>query len=405
MIIYNQKMLYAYLGLLIIGLYLALLPNILHARILINEIMYDPEGSDTGREWVEVFNSGTETIDLSSYKLFESNVNHKLSLFSSENLNISAGQFAIIADNPEKFLIDFPNFAGLLIDSAFSLNNTGEIISIIDKENNIIDTVTYSVDWGGKNNSFSLQKNSNNFWIEAKPTVALKNTEQSETVVENETGSSISTNSGTSSAGSTHSSQTEISKYNEKITLEIGAGRNRYSTIKTPIEFIAKYNTDRKPKFMWSFGDGSSATGLKTSHFYKNSGTYNIVLNALLNKEQATTRLKVYISDVSVDIMSITRGKDLDIVLKNLDTKELNVGGFIIKSGKNSFEIPADTIIDPNSQVIIPFEYTGFEINNDFKPAEFYYPEGGLIIKENMTDETVKNLVNIFSLSTTTTDI
>jgi len=30
--------------------------NLANAQIIITEIMYNPEGSDTGKEWVEIYN-------------------------------------------------------------------------------------------------------------------------------------------------------------------------------------------------------------------------------------------------------------------------------------------------------------------------------------------------------------
>lgn len=46
-----------------------LLANCLAAAVVINEIMYDPVGTDTGYEWVELYNNGTEDIDLEGAKL------------------------------------------------------------------------------------------------------------------------------------------------------------------------------------------------------------------------------------------------------------------------------------------------------------------------------------------------
>lgn len=37
--------------------------------LLITEVMYDPDGSEPGAEWVEVFNPGGTAVDLQFYKL------------------------------------------------------------------------------------------------------------------------------------------------------------------------------------------------------------------------------------------------------------------------------------------------------------------------------------------------
>jgi hypothetical protein len=386
MIFYNYNQVRTFI-ILLIGFYLMLLPALLHAQVVINEIVYDPEGTDTGREWIEVYNTGDNDVDLATYKLFESNVNHKITVFSENGESIlKSHNFATVADNPEKFLIDFPNFTGPLFDSAFSLNNSGEPLSIVDNSGNVSDHFEYSSDLGAGNNGNSLQRNEAGFWIEAGPTVGLINKQEAELVNDSGDSSATSTtNSSNSSTAtySTHSSQTDLSQYSEKSTLEIGSGRNRFSGVHAPIEFKAEYNTDRRPKFMWSWGDGSSDSGYKTSHIYENSGTYNVVLNALLNGYQATSRVKAEITDISVDILYITYGKLVDIVLKNTADKEVNLGGFVIKMASNKFEIPADTIIDAKSQITIPAKYTDFETSTSTEFIKLYYPDSNLY-KESM---------------------
>jgi len=393
MIFYNYYQVRTFI-ILLVGFYLMLLPALLRAQVVINEIMYDPEGTDTGREWIEVYNSGTSDVDLATYKLLESNVNHKLVPITDTGISIlKSRNFAILADNTEKFLIDFPDFAGLLFDSTFSLNNTGEPFAIIDNSGVIADKFEYSGDLGAANNGNSLQKNDSGFWIEANSTVGAVNKQETE-LADNDIDSGSSTNSSTTtyststnsgnSNTSTHASQVEITRYLEKSGLEIGAGRNRFAGLHTPVEFKAEYNTDRKPKFMWSWGDGSSDFGYRTSHVYENTGTYNVVLNALLNGYQATSRIKATISDISVDILYITSGKLVDIMLKNWGENEVNLGGFIIQMASNKFKIPNDTIIDTKSQIIIPAKYTGFEISTSTEDSssttflKLYYPDGSL---------------------------
>ena len=381
MIFYNYYQVRTFV-ILLVGFYLMILPVLLRAEVVINEIMYDPEGSDTGREWIEVYNAGESDVDLVTYKLFESNVNHKLTLVGDDDSTVlKVGDFAILADNPEKFLIDFPDFSGVLFDSAFSLNNTGELLSIVDNTAYVVNRFEYTNDLGAANNGNSLQRNDSGFWIEAGPTIGALNKQETELKEEN-------TNSGTSSASiiinSTHTGQTEITQYSEKSLLEIGAGRNRFSALRTSVEFKAEYNTDKKPKFMWVWGDGSYDFGYKNTHIYENSGTYNVVLNAFLNGYQATSRIKTVVYDISVDILYITYGKLVDIVLKNNSENEVNLGGFTIQTALNKFEIPADTIIDAKSKITIPSKYTNFEISTSIEndnlrdSIKLYYPDGNL---------------------------
>src|SRR3989344_490805 len=105
------------------------LPHLAAAQVVISEVMYDLEGADTDREWVEVFNSGSSAILLTEWKLFEANSNHNIVAHSGGE-SLSGGAYAVIADNPVKFLEDRPGYTGLLFDSAFSLSNTGETLTL-----------------------------------------------------------------------------------------------------------------------------------------------------------------------------------------------------------------------------------------------------------------------------------
>ncbi|MEK7155492.1 MAG: lamin tail domain-containing protein [Patescibacteria group bacterium] len=114
----------------------------LTGQVVITEIMYDlAEGSDSGREWIEVYNRGAAT-DLTAFKVVENNSQHKIS--ANAGGTVAAGAFAVIADNAEKFKADFPGFAGLLFESTFSLNNTDESIGIANASGVAIDSVTYT---------------------------------------------------------------------------------------------------------------------------------------------------------------------------------------------------------------------------------------------------------------------
>lgn len=130
------------------GAIVLFLPQVLFAQVVISEILYDADGTDTGREWIEIYNEGPD-VTFTDWKLRENDSNHGITALGSDTL--PSGRYAVIVDNAEKFKADWPQFNGLLFDSAFSLKNTGETLvlrccakSLEDK-----DTVTYSSDMGG----------------------------------------------------------------------------------------------------------------------------------------------------------------------------------------------------------------------------------------------------------------
>ena len=86
-------------------------PHFLYAQIGINEIMYDLSGTDTGKEWVEIYNNGSDSVDISTYKFSEATTNHALKSINGTSI-LAPGEFGILADDSTKFLLDNPNYNG-----------------------------------------------------------------------------------------------------------------------------------------------------------------------------------------------------------------------------------------------------------------------------------------------------
>jgi hypothetical protein len=135
------------------------------AKIIINEIMYNPPGPDTDNEWVEIYNNDTFDCDISDWDFFESGTNHRLTL-QQGSMTIPTGSYAIIADNATNFLINHPGFNGTTIRSSFSLSNDGEYIALKDYSSNVVDGITYNSSYGGDGNNKTLERKGND-WNES----------------------------------------------------------------------------------------------------------------------------------------------------------------------------------------------------------------------------------------------
>ncbi len=96
--------------------------------IIINEIgAY--EASD--HEWIEIYNKGSDPVDIETWKFYENDTNHGLNLFQGDDLVIEPGEYAIIADVAANFTTDYPEFSGTVIDSSWSgLKESGELIEL-----------------------------------------------------------------------------------------------------------------------------------------------------------------------------------------------------------------------------------------------------------------------------------
>jgi hypothetical protein len=123
--------------------------------LTITEIMYNPEGNDSGREWIEVFNNSSETINILSGKNGWRINDGKNHLFE-ENLTIYPQEIFVIVQDKSLFLKDYPNFQGKMIQANFSLKNESGKIQIFDEQKRLRTEISYQSSCGGQNNGYSI---------------------------------------------------------------------------------------------------------------------------------------------------------------------------------------------------------------------------------------------------------
>lgn len=103
------------------------------STILINEILPNPQGPDSGKEWLEIINQGSQSINLENYQIL---LNNKTK-YTFANKNFPATTIFTIDLSP--------------------LPNTPTQITFQNRENQILDQITYNKSPSGK--SFSRIKN------------------------------------------------------------------------------------------------------------------------------------------------------------------------------------------------------------------------------------------------------
>lgn len=119
--------------------------------IVINEI---GSYATSTHEWIEVWNKGNSSIDLSSWKFWENSTNHSLKAVTTSDNIISPDEYAVICQDGDVFLRDYPNFIGSVLDSAWSsLSENGEEIGLKDENGNFVEKFTYL-----PTNYFSLER-------------------------------------------------------------------------------------------------------------------------------------------------------------------------------------------------------------------------------------------------------
>ena len=358
------------------------------ASVLFTEVMYDPAGSDDKHEWIEVYNNGSSSVDLTKYYLQTDGVSssyHTINAVGSSTM-LPGQTYAIIAQDPSIFLTDQIGFGGLLFDSSWSdlSDSVGKNLVINDTNKVLLDQYTYNPSLGASNDGNSLQKDANGVWGSSLPTPGTGKV--SENFVDNNTTGGLSSNDTNASVSvSTSSVQKADSKIPQavlsfpKISVA-GVAVNIVPSLVNVNNIISNHKS-----FHVSFGDGSDYYNYSPdgfSHTYKYPGTYVVYFEYAPNPYNANDPEKLSVrktieiakSVVAVDHIDV----DASVEIVNPDSREIDVSGWQIRSLSNPdvyYIIPNNTIILSGKKIIFPKEVTGFDYNK-IRSLEISLPSG-----------------------------
>ncbi len=349
-----------------------------HAAVVINEVMYDLSGTDTDREWVEVYNDSSTSIDLSTWKFFEANTNHALSPMGGGT--VPAGGYAVIAIAPASFESDWPSFSGLLFDSSFSLSNTGETLAIKDSSLNIVDSTTYDPSIGAAGDGNSLQRESDGTWVAALPTPGQAN------------GSSSGNGGDSGGTGDTEQetavtdTETPSVKADQKIATKIIASPKVVAGL--PVDF-SNITTGHQGealftgKWSWNFGDGTIRENGKNpdkfSHVFSYPGEYTVILeyyeSILSEAPIATSKMIITVLSPSIYISNVTYDDKGGIEVTNNSGVDMDLSGWSLVSDHMAYVFSRNTWLISGKKITFSGKTFGLTIISG-QPVSLFYPDG-----------------------------
>jgi hypothetical protein len=108
--------------------------------IIINEINYkSSEELDTG-DWIDLFNSGETTIDLSNWIITDKTIDEGFSI--PENTSLESGEFLILARDIDDFN-QYYNLENVIGNLNFGLSSNGDEVKLYDRDSMLYDRVAY----------------------------------------------------------------------------------------------------------------------------------------------------------------------------------------------------------------------------------------------------------------------
>ncbi|MHA3774689.1 lamin tail domain-containing protein [Verrucomicrobiota bacterium sgz303538] len=115
------------------------------ADVLINEIMYHPQSENPAEEYVELYNSDSNEVDLSNWKLTGG-----VEFTFPAGAKIAARGYLVVASNAPGFATKYPTVTNVVAGWTGRLSNASNTITLRDVLGAIRNDVTYSDDgeWG-----------------------------------------------------------------------------------------------------------------------------------------------------------------------------------------------------------------------------------------------------------------
>ena len=118
--------------------------EILDYGIVINEINYNSSDNFNPDDWVEIYNSSNDTIDISSWLLKDEDDEHIFTVPS--NIKILPEQYIIFCKDTIKFTELFPNVESYYGNLGFGLSGGSDLVRLFDSTGSLADTVRYDDD-------------------------------------------------------------------------------------------------------------------------------------------------------------------------------------------------------------------------------------------------------------------
>ncbi|MCD4794291.1 MAG: lamin tail domain-containing protein [Bacteroidales bacterium] len=118
------------------------IPTTTDNNIVINEINYNSADNFDTDDWIELYNNGTETANLSNWIFKDENDTHEFVIPAGTTM--STGSYLVLAQSITDFQVQFPDVSNVIGNFDYGLSNNGELIRLFDNETALIDQVEYN---------------------------------------------------------------------------------------------------------------------------------------------------------------------------------------------------------------------------------------------------------------------
>jgi len=110
-------------------------------KIVVNEINYKSASALDCGDWIELYNRGTESVQLKNWRFKDSVDLHEYVL---PEYTLEPESFIVLANDSTKFRSVFPNVTNIVGEFSFGLSAAGETVRLFNENGSLIDSVKYT---------------------------------------------------------------------------------------------------------------------------------------------------------------------------------------------------------------------------------------------------------------------
>ncbi len=308
--------------------------------LLISEVMSNPTGDDSGREWIEVYNDTESSVDISALTISIKGATAIVATPVAGGTSLAPGAYAIIGSTVSgatKFTQDYPSYSGVLLRSAIGLVNTGVTSIDIKLSGATVDSLS---SYTAAKEGFTLSLVNGSF-VQSNPTPGVLN--------EASVSDSSSSNSNTSTTTNSQVTIARQSAPSPDIILYMPFEKTVVAGAESVFSTYGMTHGGSEIDGLvcnWAFGDGGQGAGTSTTYRYVYPGRYIAQVEASNGIVSGVGLMKVRVVPPDISISKVETGKyGAYVDIFNPNNYELDLSQWKLSFNGVTYPFPKNTLV------------------------------------------------------------
>ncbi|HVY35939.1 MAG TPA: lamin tail domain-containing protein [Candidatus Paceibacterota bacterium] len=355
-----------------LGILAVFFPAVVHASVHITEIAWMGVAGTNGQygEWFELYNDGTDDVDLSNWKLYSGGGSD---LVVTLTKTIPAGGYLLVERTTPSMqdpVLGINDESGSFGGGGFS--NSGEDLILNDQNGATIETLSYASGWpAGDASTKETMQWDGTHWITAAatpdaPASSDGNNNQGDGTGSDTTDGDTTENSQSTSVVTTSPSHAPKIHNTPHITLALPTDVYQYVQYKFSAEVVLENDINpTRGVFLWNMGDGTSVKEGKLApiiHAYQYPGVYTLwfgYYRSVFDEDPTLTSSATI--RVGLPALELSTVGTTAIEITNDSGKQVDLSEWKVAYSGTTGILPTQTFLAADASITIPSMALGLQ--------------------------------------------